>query len=207
MAGAVVLLVGVGAAVVVNMPREYVSFPGCDEVFDPVTFENAAEVTGLTVSGEFTEGEGEDHGGLRCEIVSDHGDEGFGGFSVLVEALDPEGEQWQESFDEIEKIREEVPQQLSQGERGALTIDGETSEDAMWRTSSAGDTGVVLGFADESEFFSFAMASNIFIVDNLGVNVIYGFEPGEAELEEAVDMVRSLGGDVESALRRAGETA
>ncbi|WP_306365959.1 hypothetical protein [Nocardiopsis sp. CC223A] len=202
-----VLLAGAGAAVALNMPREYVSFPDCYEVFDPVIFENAAQVTGLTVSGEFTEDDGEDHGDLQCEIVSGYGDESFGAFSVSAEALDPEGDQWEEAFGAIEEIREEVPEQLSQGERGPLTIDGETSEDAMWRTSSAGDTGIVIGFAEESAFFSVATATNVFFVDNLAVGIVYGFEPGDLELEEAMDMVHSLGGGVETALRRTGETA
>ncbi|SHJ55553.1 hypothetical protein SAMN05421803_10788 [Nocardiopsis flavescens] len=206
-AGAVVLLAGVGAAVVLNAPREYASFPDCDEVFDAVAFENAAEITGLSVDGEFEEGGDGDRGSLRCEIAPDSDDDSSAAFSVFAEVLEPGGEDWEEGVDEIEKILTEAPDELSQGDRGPLTIDGETSQDAVWRTSSAGDTGIVVGFVEDADLFSFAMASNIFIADNLEVSVTYAFEAGDLELEDAVDLVRSLGGDVETALRRAGETA
>ncbi|MFL1429229.1 MULTISPECIES: hypothetical protein [unclassified Nocardiopsis] len=200
------LLVGVGTAVALNAPREYVSFPDCDEVFDAAVFERAAQVTGLEISGGFEEDDGDDHGSLGCDIAPDD-DDLMLGFSIAVEAFDPQGDEWEENVDDIEEMLTDAREQLAQGERGALTIDDETIEDALWRTSSAGDTGIVIAFDDESLYFSAGVASNAFLVDNLGVAVVYLFEPGAVELEDAVNTVHSLGDEVERALRRTGETA
>jgi hypothetical protein len=197
----------VGTAVALNAPREYVSFPDCDEVFDVAAFERAAEVTGMEVFGEFEEDDnGEDHGSLGCEVAPDD-DDLMLRFSIAVEAFDSQGEDREESADSMEEMLTDAREQLAQGERGPLTIDDETIEDALWRTSSAGDTGIVIAFAEESSYFSMGMASNSFLVDNLGVAVVYVFEPGAVELEDAVNAVHSLGDEVEKALRRTGETA
>ncbi|MDT0327727.1 phage tail family protein [Nocardiopsis lambiniae] len=204
-AGAVVLIVGIGLTLALTGSKEYVSFPDCDEIFDVERYETVVGSTGLTVSGGF-DPDDDEHGDLSCEITPDP-EEAFMGFMVSVEVFDPAGDTWRDRAEEMDDHLAGLRDDLAPGEPGTLTFDDEELPNAMWGPSSAGENGVVVGFSDESEYLSLGMAVNVYLVDNLAVTVGYMFDPDALDTEEAMRAVRSLGGEVERSLGRAGTVA
>lgn len=211
-AGAVVLLGGIGLTIGLSGSREYVSFPDCEEVFETEPFEAASGGTDLDIHGEFTtDDESESHGVLHCSFQPvDDPYATDDTFFIMVVAHDPESGLWQEHLDKIDEARAGGAESLAEGERGPFTLDGEALGEGLWRSSPNGDIGVEYAYFDDgSDLFSFGFAVNVFIVDNLEVSVTYGVdtEGGDPDLEGALDLTHEVGDEVERAVLAAGETA